>query len=148
MRRAGKYDAQLTGGGIVKWWGYGGAGSSELLEKIQKLLYKEPYPTTLIIHIGTNDIFKYKTGDIKQVIKANLLSLRKLLPNSKLIWSDIIARLAYHREKVKGAGAKVTRNLNKCARQVCRRKLDNAHVITHYTTIHPDKRNVNGRADL
>ena len=64
MRRAGKYDAQLTGGGIVKWWGYSGAASSELLEKIQKLLeVKEPYPTTLIIHIGPNDIiFQIQIG--------------------------------------------------------------------------------------
>ena len=59
------------------------------------------------------------------------------------VWSNINTRSAGSQEKVKGAGAKVVRSLIKCARQTCRRKLNNAHVITHLRTIHPNIRIIN-----
>ena len=128
---------QLRGGGITYWKGVGGTRVAGLTNKISRYLsYKVPYPTTIIFHVGTCDLFRSHQGDIRTRVKSNLEAVRNLLPNTRIIWSDILPRREYKEEENKGAGKKITININRFAHSVCK-KLGNAHVIKHHS-IRPD----------
>ena len=116
----------------------GGTRAAGLTNIISRYLsYKIPYPTTIIFHLGACDLFRSHQGDIRTRVKNNLEAVRNLLPNTRLIWSDILPRREYRDEENKGAGKKVTTNINRFAHKICK-QLGNAHVIKH-PSITPDK---------
>lgn len=115
---AGQYSPQLQGGGDIKWKGLGGARVGGLSSRISSYLAKSPFPTTLIVHLGTNNILVESTRETRQSMEENLYAVRQLLPNSRIIWSDILPRMYYHGENTAGAGKRCTINLNKCAHQI------------------------------
>ena len=90
ITHAGKFQEQLRGGGTVSWKGLGGARIAGLGNKLHFHLRRFPYPTTLIIHLGCNDIFKSHLGDIRSRIKLDLKTIRNILPNTRIIWSDVL----------------------------------------------------------
>ena len=140
--RAGKTMLQLNGGGLVSWFGKSGAHSEGLLERITRLLYRNAAPSTIILHIGTNDILESQSWEIRNRIKEILKGVRNLLPNTRIIWSDILIRIGYSRERNEGAGKKTTRNINKYAHKICREDITNSHVITHSSIFNRQNRNV------
>ena len=95
VARAGKNNIQLRGAGVVIWQGVGGAKCAGLVNRLTRILQREPFPTTVILHLGTNDIFKSSTWEINKRVRENLEGIRRLLPNTRMIWSDIIIRLEY-----------------------------------------------------
>jgi lysophospholipase L1-like esterase len=124
----GKTNTQLQGGGLVIWKGLSGAKISGLRNRLSRMLHKYEYPTTIILHLGTNDIFNANLGVIRARIKSNLQDVRNLLPNTRVIWSDILPRRKYKLERKEGAGKKCTIDLNKYAHQICD-EIRNACVI-------------------
>ncbi|XP_072051004.1 uncharacterized protein [Amphiura filiformis] len=109
IKRAGTKQTQLHGGGYVKWEGQPGdklIGSrhGDVVNRVARLMYKNPFPTTVILHIGTNDILKRPTWEIRNKVLECLEGLRALLPSARLIWSDILIRLGYPDEMKEGAG--------------------------------------------
>ena len=142
VKRAGGSNAHLNGGGQTIWSGFSGAKCTGLVHRISKMMYRSRYPTTIILHVGTNDIFYDKRGDLVKRVEENLVGLRQLLPQTRIIWSDIIVRLAYSQEKKKGAGKDTARAMNKRAHKVCRKKIGNAHVIVHSDILSPALRNI------
>lgn len=50
------------------------------------------YPSTIIIHIGSNDIFEDSTTLIRKQMMELLTTTRKLLP--RIIWSDMLPRFS------------------------------------------------------
>ena len=111
--------------------GLSGAKCRGVVNRVIRLLREYPAPANLIIHLGTNDIFKDTRKNIKEKVKENLEGIRRLLPNTTLIWSDILIRLAYADQKNKGAGKRNMRGINKYAHQVLRKKIsgDNKVVV-------------------
>ena len=91
----------------------------------------------MILLLRTASFFEVQSGQIPSLfwhtvkkIQLHKVGLSKQHPR--------VNQYSTPEEKVKGARAKVVRSLIKCARQTCRRKLSNAHVITHLRTIHPN----------
>ena len=151
IRNAGDDIPQIPGGGICLWSGLSGARLYNLNARLRRLLIRDrnEYPSTIVIHLGSNDILKSSTTDIRARVRESLLTIRNLLPNVRIIWSDILPRLAYSEERVPGAGRRSTVNINKYAHQVCRSQLGgNAHVIKHSRVFNPRLRNVEGRGPL
>ena len=127
---AGKIHASLPVAGQVSWIGERGAHVAGLAKRLRKKLRNRPYPTTILLHIGTNDIFENTTYVMRSVIQDNLRGIRNLLPNTRIIWSDILPRLYYHRERQPGAGSRVSKFLNGVAHREIR-AMGNAHIINH-----------------
>jgi hypothetical protein len=100
-------------------------------------LAKDVTPTTIIFHLGTNDIFRSTLGEIRARIESNLKSVRILLPQTRIIWSDILPRQAYKGETKTGAGKRCTKDLNKKAHEVCD-ELGNCHYIKSAHVFNPD----------
>ena len=67
-------------------------------EMIYKDMHQNPYPTHIIVHVGTNNIFKESISQIRKELLKALNNIRQLLPLSTIIWSDILPRLAYNEE--------------------------------------------------
>jgi len=143
VSRAGSSNLQLRGAGSVTWVGQGGARCNGVANRISRCLRSNPYPTTVIIHLGTNDIFHDKTWNIKKKVKENLSAVRNLLPNARLIWSDILVRLMYADEINDGAGKRNMRTINKRAHKIMREQLpgDNK-VIVHSGIFQAGRRRV------
>lgn len=138
VRWAGLTKVQLEGGGEVYWNGISGARLAGVDNRLRNYLAVRPVPSTIILHLGTNDIFTEPSWRIRARLAENVSSIRELLPNTRLIWSDIIPRLFYYGETTPGAGKRVTRNINGYARGVCA-AVGNAHTISHSSALAPSQ---------
>ncbi len=78
-----------------------------------------PRPTTIFVHVGTNNIFGDPLREVRKCIRKTLVAIRNILPQVRIIWSEIIPRLFYYGEKSGGAGERSRIKLNRHARKVC-----------------------------
>ena len=67
---------------------------------IEDLLRKYPQPLLIVIQVGSNDIGVTKTVELNADIKRDLLRLKLLIPNTILIWSEILMRRTWHCAKL------------------------------------------------
>ena len=127
---SGHGQPQLSGGGKVYWDGVSGAKIAGVVDRLSQCVQTRPFPSTLVLHLGTNDIFESPIHEIRKHINLALKSVRNLFPRTRLIWSFILPRSYYHGELRKGAGDGCARNINNHARSVCS-EMPNTHVISH-----------------
>ena len=127
---AGQRQPQLGGAGMVFWSGIGGARIAGVANRLKRCLNKRPFPTTLILHLGTNDIFASHIHEIRQRVEATLSDVRNLLPSTRILWSKILPRCYFHNGHRRGAGPRAARNINKYATRIAR-NMPNTHVISH-----------------
>ena len=92
VRRAGKGSPQLQGCGRVTWLGLGGDRVVALLDRLRGLLRIGPSSHTIMLHVGSNDIFAASKKVLCEVVELLLKSLRQVLPGCRLIWSHILPR--------------------------------------------------------
>lgn len=77
------------------WHGSRGMNWCQLLDTAQKLLrYKGP-PGRLIIHLGGNDLASTPLKELIHKVKTDLQTLKVLMPDTHIVWSDITARHTY-----------------------------------------------------
>ena len=79
-------------------------------------------------------MFKSGTWEINKRVRENLEGIRRLLPNTRMIWSDIIIRLEYGEERIARAGKGNMRNMNKRAHSFLR-KLDGVNKVVIHSGI-------------
>jgi lysophospholipase L1-like esterase len=121
---------QLAGGGEVTWRGHGGARIGGLRSMLNFCLKRKRFPTTIVIHLGSNDIFHDSTTNIRGRVEENLNMVRQLFPQTRIIWSDIIFRAFYMGEESKSAGRRCATNINRFAHKVCV-SIPNTYFIMH-----------------
>ena len=109
-----------------------------MVGQITDAIYRRSYPTTVVIHIGSNDILQLTTLELRNQIPALLDSIRNLLPYSRIIWSDILPRREYYQEVKPWAGRKATNFANSQAHKAIY-KLYNACFIKHSGVLSIDK---------
>ena len=107
-----------------------GAKLHELIPMLNRHLKSRPAPKTLVIHLGTNDLFSTSVMELRCKIKMYLCTVRELLPTTRIVWSDILYRLFYYGETKHGVGKTNFRALNKFAHRVCC-QIGNASAIIH-----------------
>ncbi|KAK3092610.1 hypothetical protein FSP39_004921, partial [Pinctada imbricata] len=99
--------------GIELWWqGKGGLVWNKLLPRIKLLLKVRNQPNYLLIHCGANDIGATPLKYLMIEIQGTLEVLRNLLPNTKLIWSQLLPRLEWRHSHDRDALNKTVKRLN------------------------------------
>lgn len=79
--------------GLKLWWqGYSGLQFTQIKLKLKLLQRIKPQPAYLLIHCGGNDIGRLTLGDLRNIIKCTIRYLVRELPESRIIWSQILPR--------------------------------------------------------
>jgi hypothetical protein len=63
---------------------------------IDLTLRKSPPPSFIIIQLGSNDLGLTKSWQLFTDIECGLLRFRTLLPDVRIIWSDMLQRRYWH----------------------------------------------------
>ena len=128
----------LQGGGVVSWKGVRGAHLKDVVGQLREGLDHTPYPTTVIIHAGTNDILKLDTYALRNLIPVVISSVRNMLPLSRIIWSDILPRRKYKGELKPGKGKQAT-NFANCQAHKAIYATSNASFICYSDILSADR---------
>lgn len=80
----------------VQWHGFSGMRWQQLEARVQRLLQQTPPPEYLIIHLGSNDLTSIKCKSLISDIECSILRFRALLPDTVLVWSDMLQRCYWH----------------------------------------------------
>jgi hypothetical protein len=55
-----------------------------------------PPPSLLLIQLGSNDLTEIKRVDLVNNITSDILRIKLLFPNAKVVWSEILMRRYWH----------------------------------------------------
>jgi lysophospholipase L1-like esterase len=80
---------------IIGWWGIRGMSWSDFRHSIQCNVLLMKSPDLIIIHLGGNDLVSMSLTRLRNVIKREMKYLRDAMPDSTIIWIDIIQRLSW-----------------------------------------------------
>jgi hypothetical protein len=83
----------------MRWFGKRGMHWKELNDTVARALDRFPPPAYMIIHCGSNDLTEVKTADLIHDISADIIRFKLLLPNTKIVWSDILMRRYWHKAR-------------------------------------------------
>jgi hypothetical protein len=59
---------------------------------VRNLMRVENPPGYIVLHVGGNDLGYVKVGFLRNRIKNIIRKIRILLPNTRIIWSEILPR--------------------------------------------------------
>ena len=79
----------------VTWHGQRGMEWQQLLPKMQHLLRSAPAPTWICLHLGGNDLASIPLRPLTAMAVQDVRTLHKILPNTLIIWSDVLPRMHY-----------------------------------------------------
>ena len=88
----------IIGDSIINWSGWDGVSGAKIagvVDRLSQCVQTRPFPSTLVLHLGTNDIFESPIHEIRKHINLALKSVRNLFPRTRLIWSFIQPRSKY-----------------------------------------------------
>ena len=60
---------------------------------MQTMLRYEDPPNYLLIHVGANDIGNMKVGDLRNYLKNVVTQISAMMPDTKVIWSQMLPRI-------------------------------------------------------
>ena len=86
----------------MSWLGLGGGRIGDFMDRMQRYLSGGSAPHTLVVHIGSNDIFMMTKKELCEAVDELLKGLRQLLPSCRLVWSNILPRLFWYGEEGSG----------------------------------------------
>lgn len=118
---------------LIKWFGKRGMKWEELIPKIEQNIASLPPPTILVIQLGSNDLGIKKSFELIDDIKTDLLRIMMLLPDTKIVWSDILMRRYWH-NAVDGKSIEIARKrVNLEIKNFISEQ--NSHFVVHHPNI-------------
>lgn len=116
LSRPGGQGLGLQKKGIDIWWqGYGGLRFVDLACKLRWLAQFENPPNFIVIHCGANDIGQVKTQKLLDRVRWDLRLLASVFPNTKLVWSFLLPRVAWRYSKNVRAMEQTRNRVNRAA---------------------------------
>lgn len=106
----------------VHWFGIPGMKWEDLSNILTDKLKDKLPPNYLVIHLGSNDMTSHKLKDLMSNIECTILRIKTLLPQTKIIWSDILQRCYWHGAKSQTKVEGNRKRVNSFARNFIRRE--------------------------
>lgn len=101
----------------VRWIGIRGLSWRRLLPELQFRVNLDRAPDVLVIHAGGNDLATRSTRELLRDIKLDLLRLWASYPDILVVWSEMVARLAWRKARsvpgMNRARAKLNRSVSR-----------------------------------
>ena len=118
----------------IRWLGQGGMHWTQLKASFQRAMLFCNDPTSIIIHLGGNDLVTVTQSRMIKRMKKDLRYISSVYPSARLIWSDILPRTSWRGvvntpEKLKTLDNKRKR-INRAGRQITR-TLPHGYSIIH-----------------
>ena len=112
-QRPGGVNLSLQRLGVNIWWqGRSGLTLSKLRNHIRTMMKLEDPPNYIVVHIGGNDLGNTRLGYLHYQLEQFMSWLSIQLPETALIWSQILPRLSWRYSKNTEAMDKGRRRLN------------------------------------
>ena len=80
----------------IRWFGKRGMLWKELCGTVAHAKDRFPPPSLLLIQLGSNDLTEIKTVELVNNITSDILRIKLLFPNAKVVWSEILMRRYWH----------------------------------------------------
>lgn len=78
------------------WWqSRSGLLLGDVIKMIKTMRHYEDPPKFLILHVAGNNLGKSPVGTLRQDIKQLIYQIRELMPETQIIWSQILPRLSW-----------------------------------------------------
>ena len=94
------------------WQGYGGMTTCDVMSKFRNLMRVENPPDYIVLHVGGNGLGYVKVGFLRNRIKNIIRKFRALLPNTRIIWSEILPRNQWRYSKNHAAMNRARKRIN------------------------------------
>lgn len=101
--------------GTVQWYGEGGMKWSDLLFKLKWLLKSNSPAEYLVIHCSGNDLGYKNLHVLRYRIRLTVLAIHRMLPNTKLIWSQVLPRQQWRKSNNVKAMNRAAQRINSFA---------------------------------
>ena len=79
----------------ITWHGQRGMKWQQLLPKMQHMLRSAAAPTWICLHLGGNNLASIPLRALTAMALQDFRTLHNMLPNTLLIWSDVLPRVHY-----------------------------------------------------
>ena len=82
----------------ILWIGRRGMSFHNLKETLYSELASKAAPKYIVIHVGGNDLRSTDIKEFKKLIDRDISELANFLPDTVLIWSDILPRISWGKD--------------------------------------------------
>lgn len=100
----------------LKWFGKRGMIWEDVEPKLRELIGQFGYPNVLMLHCGGNSIGTMSLRHLQKFMKLTIVNIQNMLPNCRIIWSQILPRKYYRhmfsREAAEKARARINTSLS------------------------------------
>jgi len=80
----------------IRWFEKSGMLWKEISGAVAQAKDRFPPPSLLLIQLGSNDLTEIKSVDLVNNITSDILRIKLLFPNAKVVWSEILMRRYWH----------------------------------------------------
>ena len=98
-----------------------------------------PPPSLLLIQVGSNDLTEIKSVDLVDDITSDILRIKLLFPNAKVVWSEILMRRYWHNANDGKAVELARKRLNLAVKNAV---LKEGFCVIHHPNIRAKERNL------
>ena len=98
-----------------------------------------PPPSLLLIQLGSNDLTEIKSVDLVNNITSDILRIKLLIPNAKVVWSEILMRRYWHNAKDGKAVELARKRVNLAVKYAV---LKEGFSVIHHPNIRAKERNL------
>lgn len=117
--RPGGMDLGLqTSGCRISWFGQRGMTWKQFTPAVGSYLDRHPSPGMILIQVGSNDLGSTKGFELVHDIECDLLRLRVLLPDVKIVWSELLQRRYWHTAREGKAMEKTRKRVNLAVKNI------------------------------
>jgi lysophospholipase L1-like esterase len=97
--------------------GHGGLRLDGVYKIVNNFLAHNPEPSTIVLHVGANDILALTSASWREALQELVLFLKARAPRATLVWSDMLQRNKW-RSNDERAGEKTRKHLQVFARKI------------------------------